>query len=113
MEELSTSTDATCTSTLPVSMAGFSVPSGRLTTFPFTSITHSGRICSAVMKLSAFSGSKRHCTMPVRSRRSTKMMPPWSRRLATQPAKTTSSPTWVSRNSPFMWVRIECRASSI
>ena len=33
------------------------------------------------------------CTMPLASRRSRKVTPPWSRRRATQPARTTSVPT--------------------
>src|SRR5438552_17038922 len=38
--------------------------------------------------------------MPVWSRRSTKIRPPWSRRRATQPASVRRSPTWSLRTSP-------------
>ena len=52
-------------------------------------------------------GSKVHCTMPVRSRRSMKIRPPWSRRLPTHPASLTTSPTSSADREPHMWERIE------
>ena len=46
------------------------------------------------------SGWKTSWTSPVRSRRSMKIRPPWSRRRCTQPATRTSSPTRVGASRP-------------
>ena len=69
----------------------------------------SGRMVSAMWKASpaACSGSNVHCVMPSRSRRSTKMRPPWSRRRETQPVSVTSSPMLAARGSPQVRVCME------
>jgi len=46
------------------------------------------------------SGSRTICTRPVRSRRSMKITPPWSRRPWTQPMTVTSRPASVGRSVP-------------
>src|SRR5258707_1370854 len=43
--------------------------------------------------------------MPSRSRRSTKITPPWSRRRWTQPINTTVWPSSAARRAPPVWVR--------
>ena len=77
------------TSISPETRFGFAPPSGRSRTSPVTRITNSLRSDSAAANVSARSGLKTICTRPSRSRRSTKMTPPWSRRRCTQPISVT------------------------
>ena len=67
----------------------FSVPAGRARTLPTTFRQNSLRTPSAVLNISARSGSQTICTRPSRSRRSMKMTPPWSRRRWAQPISVT------------------------
>ncbi len=69
-----------CTSIRPVFMFGFTCDSFRATTSPISSTTYSFRKVSPTAKASAeMAGLITICTIPVRSRRSTKMSPPRSR----------------------------------
>ena len=64
-------------------------------------MTYSERSRSAAANSSApFSGWKTSCTMPERSRRSTKISPPWSRRLCTQPETRAGEPARSAARSP-------------
>ena len=53
-----------------------------------------------LVRLGGFSGWNTSCTTPSRSRRSTNVTPPWSRRRATQPHSVTSGPASPPRRSP-------------
>ena len=77
------------TSISPETRFGLAPPSGRSRTRPVTRITNSLRSDSAAANVAARSGLKTICTRPSRSRRSTKMTPPWSRRRCTQPISVT------------------------
>src|SRR5664280_3737743 len=95
------SSAVTLTSTSPLGRLGLTVSGERATTTPRAAITYSGRTCSAAACASGASdGSNTSWTRPLRSRRSTKISPPWSRRRATQPARRTSRSTSVTRSSP-------------
>ena len=78
-------------------------------TSPSTLMTHSGRTCSAVTNASPLLRDRtRTARRPMRSRRSTKIRPPWSRRLATQPASVDLRRRSRRRaRSPQVCVRIE------
>ena len=93
---------ATSSSISPVARFGLTLPASRRTTCPAAEITCSGRSRSAAACASprAVSGWKTSCTSPVRSRRSMKISPPWSRRRCTQPATRTVSPTRAASSSP-------------
>ncbi len=80
------------TSISPVVILRFVWPSGRGRTLPVALITYSLRKPSAVSQacLSSF-GSNTTCVSPYLSLRSIKIIPPWSRRLLTQPHSVTSS----------------------
>src|SRR5215469_5139554 len=99
---LSTSTSSATTSMAPVGSSGFSFPAGRCRTSPVTLTQNSAR------RSCATASSPRHttCTTPLASRRSMNTTPPWSRRRATQPARTTRSPSCSARRVPASWVRI-------
>ena len=74
---------STCSSTAPVGMFGLTVSGARATTSPSAWSTNSLRISFASSAASgACSGLITSCVIPVRSRRSTKTSPPWSRRRA-------------------------------
>ncbi|CFW48203.1 Uncharacterised protein [Bordetella pertussis] len=76
------------------------MPSGRRRTRPVMLMQNSLRRRSAVPKASALSGSNTICARPVRSRRSMKMTPPWSRRRFTQPYRVTVWPRWSRQTWP-------------
>ena len=83
------------------------MPSGRIRTSPRTRTTHSARrSCATPCASVASSGWKTTCTEPSRSRRSMNVTPPWSRRCATHPHRTTSRPASAPRSSPHACVRI-------
>ena len=65
-----------------------------------TEITHSERRSSARRARRALFRVEHHLHDSVRSRRSTKMSPPWSRRRCTHPATRTMSPTRSGSTSP-------------
>ena len=72
----------------PVGRFGLTASGARATTSPSAWRTNSLRISFASSAASgARSGLITSCVIPVRSRRSTKTSPPWSRRRATQPAR--------------------------
>ena len=79
----------------PLGRAGLTLPSGRRPTGPVTAMQYSLRRPDAT-------ASSRITTwaMPLRSRRSMKATPPWSRRRATQPARVTVLPTSDERRPP-------------
>src|SRR5439155_21302463 len=85
---------------------GFTVSGERRCTRPRTRITYSERSAPAFSwQARSVSGLNTICTSPSRSRRSTKITPPWSRRRCTQPPSTTSSPTRWAVISPARCVR--------
>ena len=108
-EVLSTSSSLTRTSMRPVASFSLSWPSGRSRTVPVTLMGHSERMVSAAWKAvpPECSGSKETCVTPARSRRSTKIRPPWSRRCQTQPVSVTVWPMFSARSSPQVWVCME------
>jgi len=65
----------------------------RSRTCPFTATTYSDRARPPCHALVATFSSTTTCEMPLRSRRSRKISPPWSRRRFTQPIRT----TWLPR----------------
>ena len=88
-------------STSPVARLGLIMPSGRGATCPRTLTQYSLRRSPALAcRSTSRSGLKTACTMPLRSRRSIKITPPWSRQVAIQPLTTTSRPTCSARRSP-------------
>ena len=92
---------------MPVASRSLIDSAGRARTLPFTCSTVSLRRCSATAKASGLkSGSTVICTVPLRSRRSMKITPPWSRRRSTQPQSCTSWPVASWRRSPHPWLRI-------
>ena len=106
LEVLSTTILVTYTSMAPVASFSLSWPSGRSRTVPLTMIGHSERMVSASWNVSSSqtSGSNSSWVTPSRSRRSTKIRPPWSRLCQTQPVSVTSSPMLASRSSPQVCV---------
>ncbi len=84
---------------MPVAIFAFTVSADRFATSPTTAITYSFRTRSAATWAS-FETSGRATTwqIPSRSRRSMKITPPRSRRVAAQPMRVTVRPTcaWVS-----------------
>src|SRR6266508_3566596 len=98
----------------PVASLGFSVPGGRAVTEPRTARTNSPRTVSALAWLSpAEPGLKTHWVMPSRSRRSTKISPPWSRRRKAQPISVTVLPTSPAPSAPQLWVRFQLPRGSV
>src|SRR3954464_2900487 len=93
------------TSILPLLRLSLVVPSGRARTKPLTCTQNSLRKPSAVLNISARSGSHTTCTYPSRSRRSTKITPPWSRLRLTQPHRVTVWPIRASVTRPQYVVR--------
>ena len=89
------------TSTSPVGILGLTVSAERAATSPTTAITYSPRTWSAAA-WAAFETSGRATTwqMPSRSRRSMKITPPRSRRVAAQPMSVTVCPTCSVRRTP-------------
>lgn len=110
-EGLSTLSSWHSTSMRPLLMLSLVVPSGRARTTPTTCTQNSLRTSSAVLNISGRSGSHTTCTVPSRSRRSTKITPPWSRRRFTQPASVTVWPSWASVTRPQYWERMDMMAS--
>src|SRR5262249_8863375 len=103
---LRTSSFAARMSISPVGSFGLTSLAARRTTAPVTRSTSSfrtepDRSCSSA----PCDGSKTTCTLPYRSRRSTKTRPPWARRLSTQPQTVTVLSTLSARNSPHVCVR--------
>ncbi len=89
------------TSTFPVSRLGLTVSAERAATSPTTATTYSERTWSAAAWASSdTSGRATTWQRPSRSRRSRKMTPPRSRRVAAHPMRVTVFPTWSSRSSP-------------
>ena len=69
-------------------MFGLTVSALRATSVPSARRTNSFRIwCASSAASAASSGLITSCVIPLRSRRSTKIRPPWSRRRAAQPAR--------------------------
>ncbi len=98
----------TITSISPVFMLGLIMPSGLSTTVPRTASTNSLRMAWALSWTALLnSGLKTTWVIPSRSRKSTKITPPWSRRRSTQPMSTTSSPTFLAVNCEQWWVRFK------
>jgi len=78
---------STCSSTSPVGRLGLTASGARATISPSAWSTYSFRIpCAAFAASGARSGLTTSWQMPVWSRRSMKISPPWSRRRAAQPA---------------------------
>src|SRR5215207_7375924 len=101
-----TRTSSARTSTPPVGSFGLRTASSRTATRPRTATTYSPRTSFArACAPGASSASKTICVMPSRSRRSTNVKGPKSRRTATQPISTTSRPASGARNSPHECVR--------
>src|SRR5512137_218084 len=102
---LKISTSVPWTSISPVLRRGFTlVP--RETTLPRMPTQYSSRTFSATSCTSGrTSSSKTTWVTPTRSRRSMKTAPPWSRRLLTQPKRTTSLPMSSFVSWPQLWVR--------
>ena len=98
----STSRAVAASSTCPVGIAAFAMPSGRTRTSPSTRTTYSLRRPCACGRSA---GSATTCTTPLASRRSTNTTPPWSRREATQPPSATRSPACEGRSVPAPCVR--------
>ena len=87
-------------------MFGLTVSALRATSVPSARRTNSFRIwCASSAASGASSGLITSCVIPLRSRRSTKIRPPWSRRRATHPDRVSFSPTSSFVGSPAMWVR--------
>ena len=84
-ERLRSSIVSTTSSMSPVGMLGFLRDSSRSWMVPVAVMTNSSRRASANLKAAAASGFMTSWMIPVWSRRSTKMRPPWSRRELTQP----------------------------
>ena len=102
----STVSDRAFTSTSPVASFGFTMSGARRATSPSIWMTNSLLSDSASLKaFSLRSGEKTTWTSPERSRRSTKISPPWSRRAFTQPESFTSAPSRSARSSPHECVR--------
>ena len=100
-----TVSSVTITSISPVGSFVFVVFSGRGETFPVTAMTYSLRTSPAILWASAAtSGLKTTWVMPSRSRRSTKISPPWSRRVWTQPINVTCRPNSRLFSSPQVCV---------
>ncbi len=105
-ERLKISTSVPWTSMAPVLRRGFRFEP-RETTLPRMPTQYSRRSFSATSWTSGrTSSSNTTWVTPARSRMSMKIAPPWSRRLFTQPKRTTSLPmsSWV--NWPQLWVRL-------
>src|SRR5690606_34228997 len=98
---------ATWTSISPVAISGFTFDAGRAATSPSTRITSSARSFAARARTSGplHSGPNESWTRPDRSRSSTKISPPRSRRRCTQPASRTVLPASSRRSVPTMVVR--------
>ena len=72
-----------------------------LSALPLTARTNSLRQASALWNASSpYCGLMTSCTIPLLSRRSMKMRPPWSRRVFTQPASVSSLPQSFSVTRP-------------
>src|SRR5215207_2848252 len=100
------STSSARTSMSPVGSFGLRTDSSRASTRPRTAMTYSPRTSFARACASgASSASKTICVSPSRSRRSTNVKGPKSRRTATKPISTTSLPASDARNSPHECVR--------
>ena len=93
------------TSISPVARFSLTAPA-LFSTFPTTATTYSLRSFSALAKPSAPASlsSNITCSIPERSLKSTKMIPPLFLCLATQPITVTVSPTLAADNSPHLWV---------
>ena len=89
------------TSTAPVGIFGLTVSAERRATSPITASTYSPRTRSAAA-CASFDTSGRATTWqsPSRSRRSMKITPPRSRRVAAHPIIVTVRPTSPSRSAP-------------
>ncbi len=97
----SSSASLTLISTSPVGSFGLTVSGSRFTTAPAALRTSSARsLWPSSNAPPASSGLKTSWTSPVRSRRSMKIRPPWSRRRCTQPATLASDPTRSDRIWP-------------
>src|SRR5689334_7489133 len=94
------------TSISPVFILGFTL-APRETTFPRMPTHHSRRsVPASSWAVFSMSGSKTTWVRPSRSRRSMKTAPPWSRRLLTQPKRTTVWPMSALVSWPQEWVRL-------
>ena len=114
LREFKISMRVTCTSISPVAMRGFSVPSGRAATTPRIASTNSERTCCVTaMRLRRFLRVKNALPEPDRSRRSTKITPPWSRLVCAQPMSVTSRPISPARSVPHPSVRRQVVVASV
>src|SRR5512137_921456 len=105
-ERLKISTSVPWTSMSPVRRRGFAFEP-RETTLPRMPTQYSSRSFSATSWTSGrTSSSKTTWVTPARSRMSMKTAPPWSRRLLTQPKRTTSLPMSSFVSWPQLWVRL-------
>ena len=86
------SKSSTTNSILPVGMLGFTKSGSRSRMVPVAFKTNSSRTVSASLKDFSVSGVTTNWMMPVWSRRSIKIRPPWSRRELTQPSTVTCLP---------------------
>lgn len=89
---LSKVSSETTSSILPVSILGLISSGARSRILPVAVKTNSSRTDSARVKASLISGVTTSWMIPVWSRRSMKIRPPWSRRELTQPDTVTVLP---------------------
>ncbi len=104
-ERLKISSSLAWTSISPVRSLGFTFGAARDHLAADAHAVLEPQLPGQLVDLGRTSSSNTTWVTPSRSRRSMKTAPPWSRRLLTQPKRTTSLPTsaWVS--SPQLWVR--------
>lgn len=89
---LSNVSSLTTSSMVPVAILGLTSSGARSRILPVAWRTNSSRTDSAKLKASLVSGVMTSWMMPVWSRKSIKMRPPWSRRELTQPSTITCLP---------------------